>query len=179
MKRHVVTVLVASGCTATQDPYAVDAIAQLAPVGTPDVRITGPIEILGTGVPDTQMSFGRTVAAYHVQLPDGAAPWVRLYIAASCTPEAAAILYEDLGTIRQVGDEAHFFARNIRIGDRTLDVDIETVAADVALDNSQASVFTMIAVVQAPGDGTTLEPSLHGQLPAGGPWLACGTFVAP
>lgn len=179
MNRHLLGALVASGCTATQDPYAVDAIAQLAPVGTPDLRITGPLEILGPGVPDTQIPYVRTVAAYHVELPDGAAPWVRLYVAASCTPETAAILYEDLGTIRRVGDAAHFFARDIRIGDHTLDVDIETVAADVTLDDSPVGVFAMIAVVQAPGDVTILVPSPHGLLPAGGPWLACGAFVAP
>jgi hypothetical protein len=173
-------IVMVAGCTVSQSPYAVEAVAQLAPVGMPEVRITGPIEILGTGTPGMDVDFVRTIAAYRVQLPDGAAPWVRLYTAASCDPEPAPMLYEHLGTIRRVGDEAHFISTDV-IGDRTVDIDVQTVTAAVSSDDGAGDEFGKIAVVQAAedGDGTILETISGNPVPAGGPWLACGTFVAP
>ena len=90
------------------------------------------------------------------------------------------MLYQHLGTLRRVGDEAHFFVPDVRLGDRTVDIDVQTVTAEVSPHPGATNVFDVIAVVQAPGDGSegTVDTPV-GQLPAGGPWLACGAFVAP
>ena len=143
MKLHalalVVSATAAAGCATTPDPYSVDAAAQLAPVATPagaEAGITGPIEILGFALPFPDGDYSRTFAAYKVDLPEGAAPWVRIYTAASCdTPPDQAVVFADLGAIRRVGDQTHFFARGVQVGDREVDIDIGTVASTATLES--------------------------------------------
>jgi len=183
--------LVAAGCATSPEPYQVDAVAELAPVaaGGQDAiedLIRGPIEALGIGIPprhgDSSIEFPRTLAAYRVHLPRSAAPWIRLYTAPSCAePGDSPQLFQDLGVLRQVDNETHFFARDVVIGDHTVDIDIHTVTADVTLDGPGiGNLFDQIAVVQAPGDGGPLVQGTVGlPVPAGGPWLACGKFTRP
>ena len=156
MKIQAFTVLAGAGCiTGAQDAYPVDAVAQLAPM-SPDVpRIEGPIELLGTGMPsDVAASLARTVAAYRVQLPDDLSPWVGLVSAASCTdrePLAAPddpLAFQDLGLIRRVGEETHFFARYFRTGEPTIEVDTETAIAYA----SPAARFPRIVIAVTPVD---------------------------
>jgi hypothetical protein len=156
VKIQAFTVLAGAGCiTGSQEAYPVDAVAQLAPM-SPDVPpIEGPIELLGTGMPsDVAAPLARTVAAYHVQLPDDLAPWLALVSAASCTdrePLTAPddpVAFQDLGLIRRVGEETHFFVRSVRMGDRTIDVDTETAIAYA----SPRARFPRIVIAQMPFD---------------------------
>ncbi|HEX8108234.1 MAG TPA: hypothetical protein VF516_10930 [Kofleriaceae bacterium] len=171
-------VMLVAGCATTPDPYAVGAIAPLQPVGTPagaEAGIDGPIEVLGS--PAYGRSFQQTFAAYKVHVPEGAAPWVRVYRTPSCTPvPESPALFDDLGAIRRVGGETHFFAPGVQVAGRIVDIDTRTVTAPGSLDPTYTYGYLigMIAVVQAPGD-----PAAGGgpdDPPAGGPWLACGAF---
>lgn len=194
MRLPALALLTAAGCATTPDPYTVDAIAPLAPVATPAgaaAAITGPIEVLGTGVPVHGAVYTRTFAAYKVHLAEGVAPWVRIYDAPSCDPPAdPRPVIADLGEIRRVGGETHFFARGVQVGDRTLDIDTGTAPAlvpvTVTLDppTDPVPLFNYVVgkpvVVQLPGDGTVPGPGPGGVPgigpPLGGPWLSCGVI---
>ena len=130
-------------------------------------------------------------AAYRVQLPDGAAPWVRIVGGASCdAPDDPPRNVADLGKIRRVGDETHFFARHVEVAGVFMDVDTQTAVAYVAVSDAgdpRRSVVGNLAVVMVPGD-ETLPPGQgdgggagggSGSYPPAGPWLACGVFVLP
>ena len=188
MRFPALALATAAGCATTPDPYTVDAVAPLAPVATPagaDAAITGPIEILGTGSPVPGDDFMRTFAAYKVHLVEGAAPWVRVYDAPSCdAPEDPRPVIADLGLIRRVGNETHFFARGIQVRGGTLDIDTGTAAGLVTLDPPLTPLFNYVVgkpvVVQLPGDGTVAGPGPGGipgiGPPLGGPWLSCGVI---
>jgi hypothetical protein len=143
VKAQAIAVLAAAGCLTgssggAQDGYPVEAVAQLAPLGVEPASISGPVEFLGTGMPSTAAEPGaRTIAAYHVHLADDLGALVALVNAASCTdrePLTTAeqpVAFQDLGLIRRVGDETHFFAPYVQIGDHLVDVDTGTTTAYV------------------------------------------------
>ena len=180
----IAAALALGGCTTADDRYSVDAFAELRPLGTAGPQITGRLEVLGLAERDdgNNGNFGRAIAAYHVQLPADAAPWIRLWLAPSCdTPPEQAMLFQDLGLIRRVGDSAHFFDRDVEIGGHTVDIDIGTANTAATLANAPFSdLLDLLAVAQAPappGSATTI-PQIGSQFTlAGGAWLACGNFV--
>ena len=182
------TAACAVGCAVSPEPYPIVAVAELAPSpaagGAADGEITGAIDVLGTGLPPGiggDLDFVRTVAAYRVRLPDGAAPWVRLYTAPSCeVAEDEALPEQDLGAIRRVGDEPHFVTRDVRFGGRPVELDTGTAVAYVSLAPAPVQyLFDMIVVVLAPSDDgrTVVLNTTRQTVPAGGPWLACGVFT--
>lgn len=136
MKRHALVALTAAGCiTGSQAPYPVDAVAQLAPLEVGPPYITGPIEVLGTGMPEDVETPGvRTFAAYHVQLPDNVTTLLVIESAASCTDREPLMAPDDpipsqlLGFIRRVGDETHFFTP-ITVDGSYTEVDTGTATA--------------------------------------------------
>lgn len=183
----VVLAALAAGCTTTDDRYGVDAFAELVPLPDTTPRVTGRLEVLSPAQRDDSVEFARVVAAHRVELPAGSAPWIRLWVAPSCAPQDEPMtLYQDLGLIRQVDDDVHFFDRNAVIAGHTVDVDVGTAIARVTLDPASrpgvtsGRLFDLIAVAQAPGDphDTTTELSSGRNVPTGGAWLACGTFVS-
>lgn len=136
MKVHALAALAAAGCiTGSQAPYPVDGIAQLEPINADPPYISGPIEVLGTGMPRNVDPGVRTFAAYHVQLPDHVEALVALDSAASCADREPLIAPDDpiasqlLGYIRRVGDETHFFAPSVPVGGDPMDLDTETATA--------------------------------------------------
>ncbi len=172
-----------TACATTPDPYSVDAAAELAPVETQiggDAGITGPLEILGSASPVPTPDYQRTIAAYKVHLGKGAAPWVRIYDAASCeAPGDAPKAIADLGVIRRVGDEVHFFAPHVEVDGRPVDIDTGTVTADVTLNPAWSHGYAVgkLAVVQWPGDSSVPSPGGSGSdIPPGGEWLSCGVI---
>lgn len=136
MKRHALAALTAAGClTGSQAPYPVDAVAQLAPLEAGPPYLTGPIEVLGTGMPEDIETPGlRTFAAYHMQMPDNLTALLVIESAASCTDRTLLMSPDDpvpsqlLGTIRRVGDETHFFTP-ITVDGYYTEVDTETATA--------------------------------------------------
>lgn len=170
-----------AGCTTTDDRYGVDAFAELHPLGAADPPITGRLEVLSLAQRDDG-DFAHAIAAYQVQLPGDAAPWIRLWAAPSCnTPPEQATLFQDLGLIRRIDDSVHFFDRGVVIGGRAVDIDVGTATASASLgDTPFYSLFDLIAVAQAPAppDGATTTPQIGSQFTlVGGAWLACGSFV--
>lgn len=164
----LVLALALGACAPAAEPYPVIAAAELAPL-TED--ITGPIEILGSNEDGGDMTDAalRTLAAYHVHLPDAAPRHAVIYSAASCdTGDDRPLAFADLETIRRAGDETHFFADGILIQGHRTELDTQTVQAELSLQpGTDFYVLGKIAVVQAPDvDG------------APGAWLACGVFTA-
>jgi hypothetical protein len=188
--------LIAASCSTTPEPYRVVAVANLTPIsatGRPTSGplagpISGPIELLDTGeaVPPEFDGY-HAMAAYHVQLPDGAVPWVRIFAAASCdAPGDDPQIIADLGTIRRVGDETHFFKRDVEVAGKLLDVDTQTAVVLLSVTNPDRAVLGKLAVALAPGDETGTGSGSGGgsgsgndAYPRGGAWLACGGFVVP
>jgi hypothetical protein len=191
-----------ASCDTTPEPYHVGAIANLEPITTASGRpttgplagpISGPLEVLDNGEASQSLEndYVHVVAAYHVQLPDGAAPWVRIFAADSCdAPGDDPEIIADLGTIRRVGRETHFFHRHVEVAGSFMDVDIQVAAADLTLYGgiSPNLAFGKLAVVLVPGDeaaptgpggGGSGNGSGNDAYPRGGPWLACGVFVQP
>lgn len=175
----------AGGCTATDDSYGVDAFADLVLPGVlPGVgaqqSVTGRFEVLSPAARDDDPNYARVIAAYRVQLPAGAAPWVRLWSEPDCNFQGGqATLYQDLGLIRQVGDEVHFFERDVVVAGRTIDLDVGTTTAQVTLDDTQfGRLYDLSIVVQVPDDTSELTTVMvgGGLAPVGGPRLACGNF---
>jgi hypothetical protein len=173
----LLSVLAFAGCVTDSEPYPVTAVANLAPMGSEAAaQIEGPIEILGTPSHDFSQ---RTLAAYRVHLPDAAPRRVRIYNLDVCDPNAPPppdtgpvpeqLVIADLQQIRRVGDEAHFFMPGVRVAGRRLDIDTQTVRAELSTtpDIELNYVIGKIAVVQAldRDDGTP------------GGWLACGVFA--
>lgn len=154
MKRHALAALTAAGCVAdSQAPYPVDAVAQLAPLEAAPPYITGPIEILGTGMPGDVASSGvRTFAAYHVELPDRLEALIVLESAVSCADREPLTAPDDpvasqlIGVIRRVGDETHFFTPT-PVGDYYREVDTGTATAFA----SPHARFPRIVVAAIPG----------------------------
>jgi hypothetical protein len=161
VKVHALAALAAAGCiTGSQAPYPVDGVAQLEPMNADAPYITGPIEVLGTGMPRNVDPGVRTFAAYHVQLPDHFEVLVALESAASCADREPLTAPDDpiasqlLGYIRRVGDEAHFFAPSVPIGGGYVtEVDTETTVA-YASPNAR---FPRVVVAVAPGDSDALS----------------------
>ena len=156
-------IMTVAGCVTDSEPYPVAAVANLEPLGS---EITGPIEVIGPPSAASQ----RTLTAQHVRLPDGEPRRVRIFELDVCDSSAApAIAYADLQEIRRVGDQTHFFALDLTVEGRRVDVDTRTVMAYVSTDpaDPQGYVIGKIAVVQEldHDDGTP------------GRWLACGAFA--
>ena len=135
MRVQVLAVLVLAGCTADpHDGYPVDAVAQLGPGLLDRPRVTGQIELLGTGMPvDVEPTAQRTFAAYHVHVSDDLPHAVSLVSAASCSEPpvgpADRFPFQYLGVIRDLGDGAHFFMPGVDVGDGIIDVDTGTATA--------------------------------------------------
>jgi hypothetical protein len=164
----LVLALALGACAPAAEPYPVISAAELTAIAQ---DITGPIEILGSNVDgDETTDFQlRTLAAYRVHLPDAAPRHAVIYHATSCeVPDTRPFVFADLQTIRTVGNETHFFADDILVNGRRIDVDTETAQAELSTDpETGLDVLGKIAVVQAPDvDGTP------------GAWLACGVFTA-
>jgi hypothetical protein len=182
LKTSTPLLVLVAGCGITPEPYEMIAAANLS--GT--AGIDGPLELLATGAAAPATGGAHTLAAYRIHLPDLAPRRVRLFRPASCdTPHADVTLTHDLGTIRRVGNETHFFAP-ASIAGRIIDVDIMTATAFVTLDDPEAREFYalgMIAVVQdVVDDEPAPDPGQPGSGPTGsgpGPWLACGAFQIP
>jgi hypothetical protein len=168
VRRQLVVLVALTGCL-PMDPYPVVAVAHLQSLGS---RIEGPVEVLGTSspIPERDIS-SRTLAAYRVYLPDLEPRRARIYDAPGCDePAEEPRIVADLQQIQRVGEEAHFFALDIPVGDREVVVDTGTIAALVSMDpTSDDYVIGKLAVVQA----------LDREDGAPGAWLACGVFVDP
>ena len=167
----------AGGCVTTDDHYDIDLYAEVHPLGAAGAQFGGQFEVLAPARGENP-DFSHTIAAFHVTLPPGAAPWVRLWMMPSCESQGGqAQLYKDLGVIRQVGDEVHFFERDVVLSGHTTDLDIGTVAAPVTVELAELHAEYPV-VIQAPDpDGPTTTSSFGETVPVGGPWLACGNFV--
>ena len=161
MKLPALAALTAAGClTSSQAPYPVDAVAQLAPLEAGPPYISGPIEVLGTGMPEDVETPGvRTFAAYHVQLPDNLTVLLVIDSAASCTDREPLTAPDDpiasqlLGYIHRVGDETHFFAPSVPVGGDPMDLDTETATAYA----SPHARFPRIVVAVAFGDSGAMS----------------------
>ena len=181
MKTSTWLLVVLAGCGITPEPYEVIAAANLSgPAG-----IDGPLELLAPGTAIPQTDGRHMLAAYRIHLPDLAPRRIRLFRPASCdTLHEDVTLTHDLGTIRRVENETHFFAP-ASIAGRIVDVDIMTAIAFVTLNPEAREFYAlgMIAVVQDVGDDEPApDPGPPGSGPTGsgpGPWLACGAFEIP
>jgi len=154
--------------------YPVDAVAQLAPriggslpsptesLDAGPLRldlpyVVGPIEVLGTGKPSTVPDTGpRTLAAYRVQLSDDLAPRLVLMNVDTCVeigpvmrPNGGA--FQDLGLLRRVGDETHFFVP-VGEGSRRIYVDTETTTAFA----SRTGRSPQLVIAVSPNDSRVL-----------------------
>jgi len=160
VKLPALAALTAAGClTSSQAPYPVDAVAQLAPLEAGPPYISGPIEVLGTGMPEDVETPGvRTFAAYHVQLPDNLTVLLVIDSAASCTDREPLMAPDDpvpsqfLGIVRRVGDETHFFTQ-IPVDGYYTEVDTETATAFA----SPHARFPRIVVAVAFGDSGAMS----------------------
>ena len=152
MRIQVLALLITTGCiTDPREDYPVDAVARLAPVDSPP-WVTGQIELLGRGMPiDIESGTERTVAAYRVHVSDDLAHAVSLLSAASCieppTGPPDRFPFQYLGTIRDLGNGAHFFTPDVRVGDTIIDVDTETASAYASRsDQNQRIIIVSEAV---------------------------------
>jgi hypothetical protein len=147
---QVLALLVLAGClTNPREGYPVDAIAQLSPGLLDRPRVTGQIELLGTGMPvDVEATAARTIAAYRVHVSDDLPHAVSLMSAASCTePPIGApdrFPFQYLGVIRDLGEGAHFFMPGVEVDDGIIDVDTETATA-YASRNDQSKRIVIVS----------------------------------
>jgi hypothetical protein len=179
--RRAIVALACAGCSASPEPYEVVARAELSP-GT--ANIDGTLEMLGTGEASPSPSAYHSFAAFHVRLPDDTPRRIRLYVPASCdAPHAGARVVWNLGEIRRVGDETHFFSSGVEIGDRLVNVDVITRAAFIVLDPDAPDYYALnlAAVVEdlVPGDADATGPIADPPGAAPRDWLACGRFTRP
>jgi hypothetical protein len=134
MRVEVLALLVTAGCVASpHERYPVDAVAQLEPLQL-EPRVTGQIELLGTGMPiDIEPSVERTIAAYRVHVSDDLPHAVTLLNATSCIEPPVRPLdpfpSQYLGVIRYIANETHFFMREVQLDGRTIDLDTGTAIA--------------------------------------------------
>lgn len=141
MRIYVLALLVLTGClTDSREGYPVDAVAQLEPTRIDLPHVTGQIELLGTGTSiDVDPAAKRTFAAYRVHISDDLAHAVTLVSADSCIVPPAGFPdrfpLQNLGIIRDVGDGAHFFTRDVQVDGRFIDVDTETATAHAFRDD--------------------------------------------
>jgi hypothetical protein len=171
--------IVCAGCEVTPQPYEVIAVANLGP-GTQNIE--GPLELLGTGEVKSGFFSYHMMVAYRVRLPDQTPRRLRLFAPASCdTPHDQATVVWNLGEIRRVGDETHFFMRDIAISDRVVDIDVITQSAAIDLDPEFRPYYALdlIAVVQDLDDDHTVPGPTFSAVPGPGPWLACAPFTLP
>lgn len=186
-----VLAIACAGCGTSRPPYEVIAVANIQP-GTE--TIAGPLEVLGIGEPGPDSGGYHMLVVDHLRLPSDRPRRIRLYTTfvlgspytpASCdTPHADTRPIWNLGEIRRVGDETHFFVDEVEIGDRVLSVDVRTQFAFINLEAEGDSQFyptVVLAVVEelvpgAPnGTGFVFDPQGSGPRD----WLACGAFVVP
>lgn len=153
MRIQLLGLLMLAGClTKPPEDYPVDAVAQLEPSRLNPPRVTGQIELLGTGMPiDVEPVDVRTFAAYRVHVSDDLAHAVTLVSAASCIEPPVGSLdrfpFQYLGTIRDLGNGAHFFTPDVRVGDSFIEVDTETASAYASRsDQGQRIVIVSEAV---------------------------------
>lgn len=153
MRIHALALPMLAGCvTSPPEDYPVEAVAELEPLRIDPPRVTGRIELLGTGMPiDVESADVRTFAAYRVRVSDALDHAVTLVSAASCIyppvgpPDRFPFQY--LGTIRDLGNGAHFFTPDVRVGDSIIDVDTETASAYASRsDQNQRIVIVSEAV---------------------------------
>lgn len=135
-----------AGCADTAaSGYPVAAEVELSGGG-----ISGPLELLGTATTAATDEF-HTLAAYRIQLPDDAFHRVQVLSRASCdAPDDPTHPFPiaDLGAIRRVGGETHFFALGIHAGSETVDLDTGTTQGTVSTGaDSSMYVIGAIAVV--------------------------------
>jgi hypothetical protein len=177
MRAIAVVTLACAGCSVSPEPYEVIATVDLS-AGT--ANIAGTLEMLGTGEARPDPINYHTFAAFHVRLPDDTPRRIRLYTPPSCdTPHSDARVTWNLGEIRRVGDETHFFSSGVEIGDRLVNVDVVTRAAFIVLEPEAADFYppNLVAVVEdlVPDDATGPIADPPGTPPHD--WLACGRFT--
>jgi len=176
---RAIATLACAGCSVSPEPYEVVATAELSP-GT--ANIAGTLEVLGTGEARPSDLVYHSVAAYHVRLPDDTPRRIRMYTPASCdTPHTDARATWNLGQIRRVGDETHFFSSGVEIGDRLVDVDVITRAVFISLNPAASDFYppNLVAVVEdlVPGDDDITGPTAEPPGPPPRDWLACGLIT--
>jgi hypothetical protein len=114
------------GCMTDSEPYPTFAVADLAPIDAqsgPDIH--GPLEVIGGPTQER-----RTVAAYHVHLPDATPRCIRILPLSGCdVPARPDDMYTECLEIRRVGDETHFFVRDLLVDGRRIAIDIGTASA--------------------------------------------------
>jgi hypothetical protein len=170
--------LACAGCTTPAEPFPAVAEAQLMPRAE---DITGPIEILDANSAFTQVEdFAvHTLTAYQVRLPDTAPRRVLIYDTGSCDEPQSdpsdpakrrqTEIIADLQQIREVGNETHFFAHDILVEGRRVDIDTGAAQAEFAIDTEPFQGILGKIVVVLAADSPDMPP---------GPYLACGVFVA-
>ena len=170
MKPGWLAALACAGCTMPAEPFPAVAEAQLMPHAE---DITGPIEVLDANSAYAQIDdFAvHAVTAYQVRLPDAAPRRVLIYDTGSCDeplPQRIQVI-ADLQMIRKVGNETHFFAHDLLVEGRRVDLDIGAAQAEFAIStDAYLGILGKIIVVLA-ADSPDLPP---------GPYLACGVFAA-
>jgi hypothetical protein len=172
--------LASAGCSVSPTPYEVIAASELAPGTAND--IAGTLEILGTGDASSAPLGYHTFVAFRVRLPDDTPRRIRLYTPASCdTPHPDAKMVWNLGEIRRVGDETHFFSSGVEIGDRLVNVDVVTRAAFIGLNADAKDYYppNLVAVVEdlVAGDDNATGPISDPPDTPPHDWLACGRFT--
>lgn len=170
MKPAWLAALACAGCTMPAESFPTVAEAQLMPRAE---DITGPIEILDANSAFAQVNdFAvHTLTAYQVRLPDTAPRRVVIYDTGSCDeplPRPTQVI-ADVQTIRKVDNETHFFAHDILVEGRRVDLDIGAAQAEFSISTeAYLGILGKIVVVLA-ADSPDMPP---------GPYLACGVFVA-
>jgi hypothetical protein len=145
--------LVLTGCLANPgEDYPVDAVAQLVPARLGLPRVTGRIELLGTGMPmDVEPAAERTFAAYRVHVSDDLPHAVSLLSAASCIEPPVGppdrFPFQYLGSIRDFGDGAHFFAPQVQVGDVIIEVETETAFGYASRDDQNKRIVIVSEAV--------------------------------
>lgn len=132
--------------------YPVAAEAELSGGG-----ISGPLELLGTPSTAATDDF-HTLAAYRIRLPDDALRRVQILALPDCDAPydpTQRLPIADLGVIRRVAGESHFFAIGIHAGDRTIALDTGTARGLASIgDYPESDVIGAIAVILSYDVGT-------------------------
>jgi hypothetical protein len=163
VKCHALAVVAAagwvcSGCASSApEDYPVDAVALLAPLRFDPPYVVGPIEVLGTGKPSSVPDSGpRTLAAYRVQLFDDLAPRIVVKSTGACRDHGGVLRpdgggLQDLGVLRRVGEETHFFVP-VQEDGQMIYVDTETTT----ILASPTGRFQQLVIAVSPIDSLVL-----------------------